>query len=122
MGLPRGQGRPEPLPTLHTLRVAHAGRKGKKNMRNLSEIKKLFEREAVLFGARDGVPEYRAVQLLGADAVEFAKRLPGGNSNGYGIGDYTAYYLTESGFYAAATYRNVKEIKQEEHQYGGTKA
>lgn len=91
-------------------------------MRNISEAKRLFEREAVLFGARDGVPEYRAVQLLGADAVEFAKRLPGGNYNGYGIGDYTAYYLTESGFYAAVTYVNVKEVKQAEDLHGGTKA
>ena len=91
-------------------------------MRNISEVRKLFEREAVLFGARDGVPEYRAVQLLGADAVKFAKRLPGGNYSGYGIGDYTAYYLTESGFYAAVTYVNVKEVKQAEDLHGGTKA
>lgn len=32
--------------------------------------------------------------------------------NGYGIGDYTAWYLTEYGFYIAATYRNVERIRE----------
>ena len=31
---------------------------------------------------------------------------------GYGIGDYTAWYLTEYGFYIAATYRNVERIRE----------
>jgi hypothetical protein len=72
----------------------------------------LFAENAVLFGRADGVPEQAATELFGFAAVDFAKRQQnaGLTFNGYGIGDYTAWYLTEYGFYIAATYRNVERI------------
>lgn len=78
------------------------------------EASKLFEENAVLFGRRDGVPEDIAVSLFGSAAVAFAERqkdAAGLVFNGYGIGDYTAMYLTEYGFHIAATYCNVERIK-----------
>ena len=66
------------------------------------------------FGRADGVPEQAATELFGSAAVDFAKRQQnaGLTFNGYGIGDYTAWYLTEYGFYIAATYCNVKRIRE----------
>lgn len=74
----------------------------------------LFAENAVLFGRADGVPEQAATELFGSSAVAFAKRQQnaGTTFNGYGIGDYTAWYLTEYGFYIAATYRNVERIRE----------
>lgn len=74
----------------------------------------LFTENAVLFGRADGVPEQAATELFGSAAVDFAKRQQnaGLTFNGYGIGDYTAWYLTEYGFYIAATYRNVERIRE----------
>jgi predicted homoserine dehydrogenase-like protein len=74
----------------------------------------LFAENAVLFGRADGVPEQAAKELFGSSAVAFAKRQQnaGTTFNGYGIGDYTAWYLTEYGFYIAATYRNVERIRE----------
>lgn len=74
----------------------------------------LFAENAVLFGQADGVPEQAATELFGFAAVDFAKRQQnaGLTFNGYGIGDYTAWYLTEYGFYIAATYRNVERIRE----------
>lgn len=74
----------------------------------------LFAENAVLFGLTDGVPEQVAVKLFGNAAVDFAERMqrPRVASNGYGIGDYTALYLTEYGFYIAATYCNVVCIRE----------
>lgn len=62
----------------------------------------------------NGVPEKVATGLFGSSAVAFAKRRQnaGTTFNGYGIGDYTAWYLTEYGFYIAATYRNVERIRE----------
>ena len=53
--------------------------------------------------------------LFGSAAVDFAKRqnkADGLTFNGYGNGDYTAWYLTEYGFYIAATYHNVECIRE----------
>lgn len=74
----------------------------------------LFTENAVLFGLADGVPEQAAVKLFGNAAVDFAKRMQNSRvtSSGYGIGDYTALYLTEYGFYIAATYCNVACIRE----------
>lgn len=60
------------------------------------------------------MPEQAATELFGSAAVDFAKRQQnaGLTFNGYGIGDYTAWYLTEYGFYIAATYRNVERIRE----------
>ena len=82
-------------------------------MMNGTQVKALFEKEAVLFGAVEGVPENKAIELFGNGAVEFSKRLPGTNCNGFGIGDYTAFYLTYRGFQMAATFVNVQELRKE---------
>lgn len=82
-------------------------------MLNNTQVKELFEREAVLLGSSDGVPCYRAEELFGEKAVKFATRLKTGeNSNCFGIGDYDLWYLTLKGFRMAAAYSNVLEIKR----------
>lgn len=47
-----------------------------------------------------------------AKAAQLFAENAGLTFNGYGIGDYTAWYLTEYGFYIAATYRNVERIRE----------
>lgn len=76
----------------------------------------LFAENAVLFGRNDGVPESTVISLFGTDAVEFAKQSEGTGItfNSYGIGKYSANYLTERGFYLAATYSNVECIHKAE--------
>lgn len=81
-------------------------------MLNKTRVRELFERYAVLFGDADGVPEYQAVNLFGEKAVVFAKRLCREGCGAYGIGDFTAEYLTFKGFQMAATYANIVEIRQ----------
>lgn len=77
------------------------------------DIEKIFDREKLLIGEADAVPEYIALEIFGEDAVEFAKRLDkyGMNANGYGIGDHTLFYLTLKGMKTAATYVNVCTIR-----------
>lgn len=79
-----------------------------------AQAAQLFAENAVLFGRVDGVPEKVATGLFGLSAVAFAKgqQNAGTTFNGYGIGDYTAWYLTEYGFYIAATYCNVERIRK----------
>lgn len=85
---------------------------------NKVQAAKLFAVNSVLFGQANGMPERTATELFGADAVAFAKKQ--GNAgiafNGYGIGGYTAKYLTEYGFYIAATYYNVKRLEELERE------
>lgn len=88
---------------------------------NSDEVKALFEKESVLFGSTDGIPRYRAIEIFGSAAVEFAERMQNRDlgrltSNGYGIGDYTAYYLTKTGVEIAATFANVSAIRDIEAQ------
>lgn len=89
------------------------------DMMNKTQATELFQREAVLFGGRDGIPEERAVKLLGKEAVDFAHRMEGNDNrrglyfNGYGIGHYTAAYMTLEGLYAAITYNNVSILEKE---------
>lgn len=95
-------------------------------MLNKTRVIELFERYAVLFGDTDGVPEYQAVNLFGEEAVVFAKRYSNavafakrnfdGCCSGFGIGDFTAEYLTFKGFRIAATYVNVAEIRQAQEE------
>lgn len=84
---------------------------------NKAQVTALFEREAVLIGAEDLVPEHRGVALFGKDAVEHAKRMnggaPGRYANGYGVGNYTMYALTFRGFQAAASFYNVQLLRKE---------
>lgn len=85
-------------------------------MLNKTRVRGLFERYAVLFGDTDGVPEYQAVNLFGEEAVVFAKRLCRESCSAYGIGDFTAGYLTFKGFQIAATYANVAEIRRTQEE------
>lgn len=79
-----------------------------------AQAAQLFAENAVLFGRADGVPEQVATELFGSAAVDFAKRQQnaGLTFNGYSIGDYTAWYLTEYGFYIAVIYCNVERIRE----------
>lgn len=40
-------------------------------MLNNTQIKQLFEREAMLIGTADGVPVYRAAEVFGRRAAQF---------------------------------------------------
>lgn len=81
---------------------------------NIAQVKALFEREAVLLGSRDGVPDYRVATLFGEAAMRFAHRMDNDshkNIVGYGTGDYTLFGLSLQGFMAAASYFNVQQLK-----------
>jgi len=85
------------------------------NILNKSQVDALFQREAVLIGTKDVVPEFRAMALFGDSAVEYAREAPDGQYwNGYGIGDYTLEYLTYKGFQAAASYHNAQQLREKE--------
>ena len=88
-------------------------------MMNKAQTKELFEREAVLFGAVDGIPMKRAVEILGQEAVDFTHRMESYDKSlryfgGYGNGPYTAYYITLYGLYIAVTYNNVTALQKAE--------
>lgn len=85
-----------------------------------SEVKELFNQEALLFGNFCGVPLVRAAELFGRDAVNFVHRLCRGSAargdafmiGGFGIGGYTAGFLTECGVRAAASFCNACAVKR----------
>lgn len=77
-----------------------------------AEVQALFETEAILLGAGDGVPLYRVIELFGERAASFAYNAHGAASNGFGIGDYNLPYLTRIGFKRAAAYHNVEELRK----------
>lgn len=80
---------------------------------NLAQVLELFEREAVLFGTKDGFPESRAIELFGVKAVKYAKQDGMGLTfNAYCAGGHMAVYLTRSGVQTAATYCNVQLLKK----------
>lgn len=88
-------------------------------MMNKAQTKELFEREAFLFGAVDGIPEKRAVEILGQEAVDFTHRMEQYDKGlryfgGYGNGPFTAYYITLAGLYIAVTYNNVTALERAE--------
>lgn len=78
------------------------------------EVEELFKKECVLIGCSDAIPKFAVERIFGREAYEFAKGLSKRGDNGslYGIGDYNAEYLTHKGFLTAATFCNVKEIKE----------
>lgn len=84
---------------------------------NAAQVRELFEREAILLGSEDMVPDFRAVSLFGKEAVKHAHRRnaenPGYFANGYGVGDYTMTALTFRGFRAAASFFNVQTLRNE---------
>ena len=91
---------------------------------NQNQTAALFEQEAILFGSREGIPDERAAAIFGQDAVDFAIRQgqPGETHSGYGIGDYTAWYLTRRGVFIAATYSNVKLLREQHGAENGQAA
>ncbi len=85
-------------------------------MLNKKQTDLLFQQNAILIGDADGMPRYRAVELLGKEAVDCV--MGAGSrcrySDVYGIGDCCILYLTYRGFQAAATYVNIREIETRE--------
>ena len=81
-------------------------------MLNCAQVKALFEQEAILIGSQDVVPEYRATELFGKEAVGFVSRCSktGNWFNCFGIGGFQLFYLTYAGFQQAASYANVQTI------------
>lgn len=80
---------------------------------NKAQADALFQREAVLIGNRDVVPESRLVDLLGAEAVKHTKGLPGAGAalwSAYGIGGASVSYFTYRGFLEAVTYSNLRQL------------
>lgn len=84
------------------------------DLRNLEQAEKMYSIHAVLFGDREGVPLFVAEDTLGFEAVHFVRKLNADNRgliNGYGIGNFTAEYLTKRGFMTAVTFLNVNAIR-----------
>lgn len=78
------------------------------NVLNAEQVKALFMQEAILIGNTDAVPLYRAEELFGTEAAQFAVKSK--NSNSFGIGNFDLPYLTYKGFQFAASYCNVEKI------------
>lgn len=76
-------------------------------MMNKEEATNIFENNSCLIGGKDVIPISVAEELVGPEAVKFAKKP--GMFNGFGIGDITMSYLTKEGFFMAVTYLNVRE-------------
>lgn len=88
---------------------------------NTAKAEQLFDENAALFELTEGMPESVAIQLLGAKAVDFARHYGpqpktgkdlGTRYDGYGNGEYTAWYLTRRGFYTAVACYNVELIRE----------
>jgi len=81
-------------------------------MLNCAQVKALFEQEAILIGSHDAVPEYRAIELFGKEAVDFAetRSQAGCWFNCFCSGGNVLTYLTYAGFQQAASYANVQTI------------
>ena len=89
---------------------------------NRAQAQALFEEKAILIGGGDAIPEETVVELFGEAAVAHAHTLDkaGGNyCNAYEVGDYTAPYLTVSGFLRAVTYHNIRKLETERESVGG---
>lgn len=81
-------------------------------MMNKEMATALFDRNSCLVEDRNVIPKDIAVKLTSEKAVEFAKRMKSDSFSGYGIGEYTMYYITRSGFLLAITYMNISEHKE----------
>ena len=80
---------------------------------NKAQVDVLFQKESVLIGTTDVVPKFRVSAIFGEDAASFAQKMQNGG-NGYGVGDYTLFYITHMGFLAAASFYNVRQLRDEE--------
>lgn len=88
---------------------------------NKSQVDTLFQREAVMLGGEDCVPDHRVAILFGIEAVKHVRRMDRDNKarykTGYGIGDFTLFAITYRGFLAAASYYNVKQLRKDAEDY-----
>jgi len=88
---------------------------------NKAQAQALFEEKAILIGGYDAIPEETVVSLFGEAAVAHAHTLDktgGEMCNAYGVGDYTAPYLTLKGFLRAVTYHNIRKLEAERESVG----
>lgn len=86
---------------------------------NKAQAQALFEEKAILIGGYDAIPEETVVSLFGEAAVAHAHTLDktgGEMCNAYGVGDYTAPYLTLKGFLRAVTYHNIRKLETEKKE------
>jgi hypothetical protein len=94
---------------------------------NYAHALALFEEQSVLFGKQDGVPIEWAEDYFGEELVSCVKKSCreskpsdfGSYFNGFGVGDYTAWYITKNGFMRLVTYSNVRELQR---KYSGRDA
>jgi len=86
---------------------------------NKAQAQALFAERAILIGGGDAIPEQTVVELFGKEAVAHAHTLDkagGSYCNAYGVGDYTAPYLTLSGFLRAVTYHNIRKLESQQKE------
>lgn len=86
------------------------------NKLNKLQAEILFDERAIFIGNADVIPEQEAADLLGEAAINHVKHLARtirGLCNGYGIGTYTAQYITLNGFLHAVSYHNVSILEKE---------
>lgn len=84
---------------------------------NKAQAQALFEEKAILIGGGDAIPEQTVAELFGKAAVAHAHTLDqagGRYCNAYSVGDYTAKYLTLSGFLRAVTYNNIRKLESQQ--------
>ena len=72
----------------------------------------LFETEAILLGSGNGVPLYRAAELL-ERALQTSPSKYTAQAMHSALATTTRPYLNNIGFRLAASYRNVEEIRKE---------
>lgn len=73
-------------------------------MMNKIAAMNLFEHNSFLVVDKDVISMKTAEELTSKEAVEFAKRMKPECFNGYGIGDYTIWYMNQRAFFIAVTY------------------
>jgi len=85
---------------------------------NKAQAQALFAERAILIGSVDAIPEKTVTELFGEAAVAHAHTLDNGGElcNAYGVGDYTAPYLTLSGFMRAVTYHNIRKLETQQKE------
>lgn len=83
-------------------------------MMNKETAINLFDRNSCLIGDRDVILEDIAEKLTSRQAVEFAYSVNKKGHNGYGVGDYTVFYMTLKEFLVGAGL--IEEKGEEEHE------
>lgn len=74
---------------------------------NRQQAENLFLREAAMYGSEDGVPVWRAVQLLSPPVIRIVLNHYSGSGTCDIGGGYAVTYLTREGFMAAVSVFNV---------------